>query len=54
MWYNSRWKVNFYKNIKKLNGLLEKDELLLIDAGKISREIACEKALTEYEKYRIQ
>ena len=27
---------------------------ILKDAGKISHEIACDKALTEFEKYRIK
>ena len=27
---------------------------MLKDAGKISHEIACDKALTEFEKYRIK
>ena len=30
------------------------DRDILKDAGKISHEIACDKALTEYEKYRIK
>lgn len=27
---------------------------ILKDAGKISHEIACDKALTEFEKYRVK
>ena len=34
--------------------LLEDDLDILKDAGKISHEIACDKALTEFEKYRIK
>ncbi len=34
--------------------LLADDRDILRDAGKISREIACDKALTEFEKYRIK
>lgn len=34
--------------------LLADDRDVLRDAGKISHEIACEKALTEFEKYRIK
>ena len=33
--------------------LLSDDRDILKDAGKISHEIACDKALTEFEKYRI-
>ena len=34
--------------------LLSDDRDILKNAGKISREIACDKALTEFEKYRIK
>ena len=34
--------------------LLADDRDILKDVGKISHEIACDKALTEYEKYRIK
>ena len=34
--------------------LLADDRDILKDAGKISHEIACDKALTEFEKYRIR
>ena len=34
--------------------LLADDLDILKDAGKISHEIACDKALTEFEKYRIE
>ena len=34
--------------------LLSDDRDILNDAGKISHEIACDKALTEFEKYRIK
>ncbi len=33
--------------------LLSDDRDILKDAGRISHEIACDKALTEFEKYRI-
>ena len=33
--------------------LLADDRDILKDAGKISLEIACDKALTEFEKYRV-
>lgn len=33
--------------------LLADDRDILKDAGKITHEIACDKALTEFEKYRI-
>ena len=34
--------------------LLSDDREILNDADKISHEIACDKALTEFEKYRIK
>ena len=34
--------------------LLSDDRDILKDAGRISHEIACDKALTEFEKYRIK
>ena len=34
--------------------LLSDDRNILKDAGKISHEIACDKALTEFEKYRVK
>ena len=34
--------------------LLSDDRDILNDAGKISHEIACDKALTEFEKYRVK
>ena len=34
--------------------LLSDDRDILKDAGKISHEIACYKALTEFEKYRVK
>ncbi len=34
--------------------LLADDLDILKDAGKISHEIACNKALTEFEKYRVK
>lgn len=34
--------------------LLSDDRDILKDAGRILREIACDKALTEFEKYRIK
>ena len=46
-------------NLKDQSNLLDKyllldDRDILKDAGKISHEIACEKALTEFEKYRVK
>ena len=44
-----------YLNTKELESLELADDLdVLNDAGKISHEIACDKALTEFEKYRIK
>lgn len=34
--------------------LLADDLNILKDAGKISHKIACDKALTEFEKYRVK
>ena len=34
--------------------LLSDDRNILKDAGKISRQIACDKAISEFEKYRIK
>lgn len=34
--------------------LLSDDRDILNEAGKISHEIACDKALTEFEKYRVK
>lgn len=34
--------------------LLADDRDILKDSGKISHEIACDKALTEFEKYRVK
>ena len=34
--------------------LLSDERDILIDAGKISHEIACDKVLTEFEKYRVK
>lgn len=40
---------------ERLNKFLELfDRDILKDAGKISHEIACDKALTEFEKYRVK
>lgn len=40
---------------KRIDKYLLADDLdILENAGKISYEIACDKALTEYEKYRIK
>lgn len=33
--------------------LLSDDRDILKDAGKISHEIACDKAITEFERYRV-
>ena len=39
----------------KIDKFLLSDDLdVLKDAGNISHEIACDKALTEFEKYRIK
>lgn len=41
--------------ITRINNFLLADDLdVLKDAEKISHEIACDKALTEFEKYRIK
>lgn len=41
--------------ITRINNFLLADDLdVLKDARKISHEIACDKALTEFEKYRIK
>ena len=55
----SRAKRNIPMSMEDWSGLLDKYLLLdnrdiLKDAGKISHEIACDKALTEFEKYRIK
>ena len=34
--------------------LLADDRDILKDAGKISHEIACDKAISEFEKYRVK
>ena len=44
--------INQYTRIDKF--LLADDRDILKDAEKISHEIACDKALTEFEKYRIK
>ena len=44
--------INWYTRIDKF--LLADDRDILKDAEKISHEIACDKALTEFEKYRIK
>lgn len=44
--------INQYTRIDKF--LLAGDRDILKDAEKISHEIACDKALTEFEKYRIK
>ena len=44
--------INWYTRIDKF--LLADDRDTLKDAEKISHEIACDKALTEFEKYRIK
>ena len=44
--------MNWSARIDKF--LLADDLDILKDAGKISHEIACDKALTEFEKYRIK
>ena len=55
----SRAKRNIPMTMEDWKSLLDKYLLLdnrniLKDAGKISHEIACDKALTEFEKYRIK
>ena len=55
----SRARRNIPMTMEDWSNLLDKYLLLdnrdiLKDAGKISHEIACDKALTEFEKYRIK
>ena len=55
----SRAKRNIPMTMEDWSNLLDKylqldSRMLLKDAGKISHEIACNKALTEFEKYRIK
>jgi hypothetical protein len=55
----SRAKRNIPMTMEDWSSLLDKYLLLdsrdiLKDAGKVSREIACDKALTEFEKYRVK
>ena len=55
----SRAKRNIPMSMNDWSSLLDKYLLLdnrdiLKDAGIISREIACDKALTEFEKYRVK
>ena len=55
----SRAKRNIPMSMNDWSSLLDKYLLLdnrdiLKDAGKISHEIACDKALTEFEKYRVK
>lgn len=55
----SRAKRNIPMTMNDWSSLLDKYLLLdnrdiLKDAGKISHEIACDKALTEFEKYRVK
>jgi hypothetical protein len=55
----SRAKRNIPMSMEDWSSLLDKYLLLdnrdiLKDAGKISHEIACDKALTEFEKYRVK
>lgn len=41
--------------VERIDRFLLADDLdILKNAGKISHEIACDKALTEFEKYRIK
>ena len=42
----------YFKRKINIDILLDRD--ILNDAGKISHEIACDKALTEFEKYRVK
>ena len=49
---DNKTNINWYTRIDKF--LLADDRDILKDAGKISHEIACDKALTEFEKYRIK
>lgn len=49
---DNKTNINWYTRINKF--LLADDLDILKDAGKISHEIACDKALTEFEKYRIK
>ncbi len=55
----SRAKRNIPMSMEDWSNLLDRyllldDRDILKDAGKISHEIACDKALTEFEKYRIK
>lgn len=45
--------MNDWSNLLDKYLLLDNRDILK-DAGKISHEIACDKALTEFEKYRIK
>ena len=49
---DNKTNINWYTRIDKF--LFADDRDILKDAGKISHEIACDKALTEFEKYRIK
>ena len=49
---DNKTNINWYTRIDKF--LLADDRDILKDAGKISHEIACDKALTKFEKYRIK
>ena len=52
-----RWATNVLKEFSKKGYIIDKKRMenrdVLKDAGKISHEIAKEKALTEFEKYRV-
>ena len=49
---DNKTNINWYTRIDKF--LFADDRDILKDAGKISHEITCDKALTEFEKYRIK
>lgn len=54
-----RWATNILRTFTIQGYVIDKflladDRDILRDAGKISHEIACDKALTEFEKYRIK
>lgn len=55
-WIKKGWKTEHFlmKIIRIDKYLLSDDRDILKDAGKISHEIACDKALIEFEKYRVK
>ena len=52
---NSERAIQFRRWATRIDKFLLADDLdVLKDAGKISHKIACDKALTEFEKYRVK